>query len=340
MNINEIKNYYIQKDKIYFASIELTQNCNFKCRHCYCTDKGCLNMSVDSYKIIIDKLYDIGCLFLNFTGGEIFTNKDFIDIYLYAKNKGFIIDLLTNISLLNDSILSVFKQYPPNSIAITLYGSNPHEYEEFTGDADNYNKVMTALKTLKENHIHFVLRSVAAKSYYHSLCCGDFQKIAEDLNTSFKYEPIIFPQTSGDKSPLKECLSPFEIVQLENLSVVRRNAWIEEMQKTTPFTWSCRAGFHSLAIDHKGNAYICGLFRKNPISILDNDIFTVTQHLRKIHSHHIEIMNNNECHDCKNRRICKWCPAYSLIYNNNEHEKIPFFCELATERVKMFGTEK
>lgn len=67
MNINEIKEYYIQKGKIYFASIELTQNCNFKCKHCYCTDKSSLNMPLDLYKTIIDKLHDIGCLFLNFT---------------------------------------------------------------------------------------------------------------------------------------------------------------------------------------------------------------------------------------------------------------------------------
>lgn len=337
MDINHIKEIYIQKGKIYFASIELTQNCNFKCKHCYCSDKANPNMTLDAYKKIIDKLYDTGCLFLNFTGGEIFTNKNFIDIYTYAKNKGFIIDLLTNISLLNESMISVFKKYPPNSIAVTLYGSNPQEYELFTGDAKNYNRVMKALNLLRQNGLHFVLRSVAAKTYYHSLYCGNFQEIAEKMGASFKYDPIIFPKTSGDKSPLSECLSPLEIVQLENASDIRRKAWIDEIQKTEPFVWTCRAGLNSFSIDYKGDAYVCGLFRKDPISILDNDISTVLDHLRRIHACHIEIVKNNECSKCQNRRICKWCPAYSLIYNGDENKKIPFLCELANERVRSFG---
>ena len=70
----------------------------------------------------------MGCLFLNFTGGEIFTYKNFIEIYTYAKNKGFIIDLLTNASLIDNRLITVFKNLPPNSIAVTLYGTNEEDY--------------------------------------------------------------------------------------------------------------------------------------------------------------------------------------------------------------------
>ena len=126
-------------------------------------------------------------------------------------------------------------------------------------------------------------------------------------------------------------------MQLENASDIRRKAWIDEIQKTEPFVWTCRAGLNSFSIDYKGDAYVCGLFRKDPISILDNDISTVLDHLRRIHACHIEIVKNNECSKCQNRRICKLCPAYSLIYNGDENKKIPFLCELANERVRSFG---
>ena len=33
MKVEEIKNWYLKKEKLYFASIELTQNCNFKCKN-------------------------------------------------------------------------------------------------------------------------------------------------------------------------------------------------------------------------------------------------------------------------------------------------------------------
>lgn len=108
MKLSEIKEWYIQYKKLYFASIELTQNCNFRCKHCYCPDKKFSGLTLEECKIIIDKLSNTGCLFLNLTGGKIFTHKNFIDIYKYAKNKGFIIDLLTNASLIDESIINIF----------------------------------------------------------------------------------------------------------------------------------------------------------------------------------------------------------------------------------------
>lgn len=337
MKLDEIKKWYIENKKVYFASIELTQKCNFRCKHCYCTDKCQPNLDLESYKRIIDKIYDTGCLFLNFTGGEIFTNRDFIDIYLYAKNKGFIIDLLTNISLLSPEILSVLQEYPPNCIAVTIYGTNPHEYGEFTGDDSNYFKVMEALRQLKQNNIHFVLRTVATKTYYSSLFAGQFQNIADRFHSTFKYDPIVFPQTSGNRTPLEVCLSSDEIVSLESQSAERAAAWKNEITNNHEFKWSCKAGFNSFSVDCKGDAYICGLYRERPISILQHSTEEVLTHLRKIHDEHLKIVASNECSQCVNRKICKWCPAYSRIYNGNDDSKIPFFCDLASKRVKVFG---
>ena len=337
MTIEDIRKWCIENNKIYFASIELTQNCNFQCKHCYCPNKNDSHLSAKEYYEIIDKIYDAGCLFLNFTGGEIFTNKDFIHIYMYAKQKGFIIDLLTNASLLSDSILDVFKKYPPNNIAVTIYGTSPKEYEAFTGKAENFYKVIEALEKLKENHIHFVLRTVAAKTYYESLFKGDFDRIAAHFQTSFKYEPIIFPKTSGDPQPLEECLSVSDIVCLESHYPERANAWKNEISCNKEFCWSCNAGFHSFAVDYKGNAFICGLYRQSPISLLHCDIDKVLVHLRAIHQTHLDIVASNACRYCENRAICKWCPAYSRIYNGTDCDKIPFFCELSAERKSVFG---
>ena len=337
MKIKDIKKWYIDNNKIYFVSIELTQQCNFHCKHCYCTDKYSPHLDLDSYRLIIDKIYYTGCLFVNFTGGEILTNKDFTNIYMYAKQKGFIIDLLTNASLISDDIISVFKEYPPNNIAITIYGTTPYEYGKFTGDEKNYYRVMAALDRLKNNHIHFVLRTVASKTYYKSLCSGEFQKLADHFNVSFKYDPIIFPQTSGNRLPLKECLSPEEIVILESQNIERTNAWKNEIASEENYQWTCHAGFNSFGVDCHGDAHICGLYRTQPISLLQHSMNEVLLHLRKIHTEHLKIVASNECSHCANRKICKWCPAYSQIYNGNNYEKIPFFCELASQRVKFFG---
>lgn len=337
MKIEEIKEWYIQHEKIYFSSIELTQNCNFKCKHCYCEDKNSLGLTLEQCKIIIDKLHSIGCLFLNFTGGEILTHKQFQDIYMYAKNKGFIIDLLTNASLIDENLIDLFLKFPPNNIAITIYGTNESDYNNFTGNADNYNTVINALTLLKQNNINFVLRTVAANTLRESLMNCDFEKIADRFGTTFKYDPIIFPKTTGDITPLQESMSVCQIIELEKRNEQRQKAWTKAIHKDKPYTWTCSAGISSMTIDHKGDAYVCGLYRNSPISMIDNDIQTVLNHLRVIHEHHKTIVQTNQCSQCDKRHFCKWCPAYSYIYNGNDNEKIGFFCELAKMREKYFG---
>lgn len=336
MKFNEIKEWFVSNKKLYFTSIELTQNCNFKCRHCYCADKGTKNLPLEDWCNIIDKLHSTGCLFLNFTGGEIFTYEYFKEIYTYAKNKGFIIDLLTNASLLDNELIELFTHLPPNNIAITIYGTCEEDYLNFTGNKENFNKTIKALELLKANNIPFVLRTVATKTLKNSLLNREFEKLATRFDTTFKYDPIVFPKTTGDISPLNESLDVNEIIDLEMRTPLRKQAWKTQINSNKKFNWSCKGGINSMAIDFQGNAFICGLYRKNPISLITNDITTVLNHLHEIHKEHVKIVESNECSTCNRRNICKWCPAYSFIYNNNDNKKIQFFCDLAESRVKAF----
>ena len=89
------------------GSIELTQRCNNKCVHCYnnlaAGDNAALEseLSLDEHCRIIDEIADFGCLWLLLTGGEIFLRRDFLDIYSYAKQKGLLVTLFTNGTLIN-----------------------------------------------------------------------------------------------------------------------------------------------------------------------------------------------------------------------------------------------
>ena len=90
--------------------IEVTQLCNNKCIHCYNNLPGGdlkakeEELSFDEYRRILDEIVDAGCLWLLFTGGEIFIRKDFIDIYTYARQKGLLITLFTNGTLISSEI--------------------------------------------------------------------------------------------------------------------------------------------------------------------------------------------------------------------------------------------
>ena len=74
------------------AQLELTRNCNQKCCFCFqhCTDScNYIDLDVNSWFLIIDKLENLGIETINLSGGEVFLYKNIKEILKYAKLKGF-----------------------------------------------------------------------------------------------------------------------------------------------------------------------------------------------------------------------------------------------------------
>ena len=120
------------------GSIELTQRCNNQCIHCYNNlsigDQNARGeeLTLGEYRRILDEIAAAGCLWLLLTGGEIFIRKDFLDIYTYARQKGFLITLFTNGTLIDHEVADQLAQLPPFSIEITIYGHSKQTYESIT----------------------------------------------------------------------------------------------------------------------------------------------------------------------------------------------------------------
>ena len=85
-----------------FAQVELTKNCNFKCKFCF---ENCdvhdkyQDKPPEMWKKVIDELYNLGIKKIHFSGGENFLYKHFKEILKYSKEKG-----LTNLINTNASI--------------------------------------------------------------------------------------------------------------------------------------------------------------------------------------------------------------------------------------------
>lgn len=333
MNFADLKKYAKEKGMLVTASFELTQNCNFGCKHCYCANKNSKSLSTQTVKDILDKLRNANVLGITFTGGEVLMRKDFLDIYMYAKKLGFFITVFTNASLITDEIIDVFSKYKPYAVEITLYGTNEKEYGSFTGKEENFLKVMHNIDRLYQNNVTIQLKTVAVKSAYKSLISGEYQKIADKYGVALNYDPIIFPRHDGNQDPLQHRLTPRESVYLDSLDPNRVSQWKERIQMDgDPFKFRCTGGVSRLSIDYEGNASICGLYRGESISLIDNDIETVRSHLLDVHNRIVKLAEESSCNSCKHRKICKWCPVYSSLENGTLDKKIDYFCKLSQAR--------
>src|ERR1700694_4619237 len=75
------------------GTIEITNRCPLTCSHCYnnlpMNDLAArrAELTTEEHKRLLDELSDLGCLWLLYSGGEIFARRDFLEIYEYAKRK-------------------------------------------------------------------------------------------------------------------------------------------------------------------------------------------------------------------------------------------------------------
>lgn len=141
------KEKWVKQRLPYSVLFELTARCNMNCVHCYLQNvHDTKELSYDKIIEIIDILYEKGIVFLTFTGGEILLRKDFVDIYLYAKKKGFLVELFTNGYLFDDKIIDALAEYPPLLVDISLYGASENTYRKVTGLQNAFARVIQNCK--------------------------------------------------------------------------------------------------------------------------------------------------------------------------------------------------
>ncbi len=252
-----------------FGSIELTGKCNLKCIHCYAvTERDKPVMSTGEIKKIINGLAKTGCLFLHLTGGECTLRNDFSAIYKHAYNKGIILTISTNGTLINDKIIALFKECPPYRIFVSLYGSNNIIHEKITDVKGSFNKTIDGLKKMKAANLNVFVNCLAMKDNIEDM--AEIKKITKSLGVqSFFYSRIVrilnYDKTPYKLKAKKDLLNkylPKNITRNKFLGINRKN------------NGKCLAGFNSFHIDCEGFLMPCKMVRRVKFKIDNGDIKT------------------------------------------------------------------
>src|SRR5262249_45787287 len=250
------------------GTMEVPRRCPLECLHCYnnlpMTDGSAREreLTFDEHCRLLDELADAGCLWLLYTGGEIFARRDFLDIYTYAKRKGFIITLFTNGTLVTERIADYLATWRPFAIEITLYGRTKETYERLTGIPGSYEKCLRGIRVLLDRGLPLALKTVAVSTNRHEVL--EMQRFAEeDLGLKFKFDSMTTPPTDFPQTPLKARLSAEEGVALDLADARRADEWVRfaeevrraiEVKPIADTIYQCGGGISSFAIDPYGGA--------------------------------------------------------------------------------------
>ena len=333
------------------GSIELTQRCNNRCVHCYnnlaAGDKKALEneLSTDEHCRIIDEIAEFGCLWLLLTGGEIFLRKDFLEIYTHAKQKGLLITLFTNGTLITPAIADYLAKLPPFAIEITLYGGTAKTYESITGVPGSYDRCLKGIRLLMDRSLPLKLKTMAIAQNRHEIF--DMKRFVEaEFGLDFKFDAMVNPRRDCSQSPLEVRLSPREIVALDLEDTDRVAEWKQlaaRLNKSVPDPekagklYQCGGGSQSFAIDPLGRLAVC---------VLSGDTYDLRQgsfkegwekHLFSLGQK--KMSHRTKCSDCRIRTMCGMCPANSELECRDAETPVDFLCEVAHLRAYALGLE-
>lgn len=255
------------------GTVEVTRRCPLTCAHCYNNlpmgDRQAREqeLTYDEHCRLIDEMVQAGCLWLLYTGGEVFARPDFLDIYTYAKQQGLLITLFTNGTLITPDIADALTHWRPFAIEITLYGYTKATYERLTGRPGTYDRCLRGIHLLLERDLPLKLKTVAVTLNQHEI--WDIKRFAQvELGVEFKFDAMMNPRIDCSQSPLQVRLEPKEVVALDLLDPERVASWRDfATQFAGPVNpperrqelYHCGGGINGFAIDPYGKMSICVL---------------------------------------------------------------------------------
>jgi radical SAM protein with 4Fe4S-binding SPASM domain len=332
------------------GSIEVTRRCPHACVHCYnnlpLSDREARRseLSYEEHCRILDEITEAGCLWLLYTGGEMFVRKDFLDIYIYAKQKGLIITLFTNGTLITPEIADELARWSPFSIEVTLYGRTKETFEKITGVSGSYERCLRGIHLLMERRLPLTLKSVILTLNKHEI--WEMKRfVEEDLGLEFRFDAMINPRIDRSLTPLDVRLTPQEVVELDMGDPKRAKEWKKYTEQLSGYApplehrdelYQCGGGEVGFAIDPYGKMSICSFSLGDTWDLrLGSFREGWEDFLREVRRK--KITRQTRCASCRIKAMCGMCPANGELENGDAEEPVDFLCQVAHLRAYALG---
>jgi len=305
---------------------EITYACNHKCAFCYnCPERGHRELGKDQIISGLNKLADLGCIFLVLTGGEPLTRPDFFDIAWAGKRLGFALRIYTNGYLVDEVVARKMKELMPFEVEISFHGSNPESFDKLTGVPGSFHRVLQGIKNLRNLDLKVNLKVPITK--WNQWEIREIQALGASLGCHTEFDPVITPRDDGDTSPLalqadREFLD--KLWSPEYADVTHEEAPMP--RNDTAVEANCGTGRSTIALDPYGNIYPCVQWRRSAGNITEvEDLRSLWLHspvLNEVRRIAVEIPKTT-LKTCESGEFCSFCPGVAEVQTGDPRNIYP-----------------
>lgn len=301
--------------------IEIADACNERCIHCYIPNDYKTNV-IDSalFYRIIEEGRNMNIIHVTLSGGEPLLHKDILGFLKKCRELELSVNVLSNLTLLTDDILSEMKKNNLLSVQVSLYSMDAAVHDSITKLNGSFEKTKAGILRLCDEGIPVQISCPIIKqnkeSYVDVLHWGWAHNIAVAT------EPVIFAAYDHSGCNLENRLSIEEVdaVLAEQLQdgyaeSIRKTA--EEKEKLTGNDPICSVCRYSFCVAASGKVFPCAGWQNNVVGDLNcqsvQEVWESSEKIQELRQ--IKRSRFSRCVDCKDRGYCTVC----MMWNSNEN---------------------
>lgn len=315
------KNIFNQNDFLRSIHIEIANECNERCVHCYIPHE-CKTKVIDFDLLlrILEQGRSMNIINVTLSGGEPLIHKDIIKILTKCRELDLSVNLLSNLTLLNDDIISEMRQNPLLSVQTSLYSMNPMIHDSITKVNGSFERTKMNLLKLYSAGIPLQISCPIMKQNKDSFI--DVVNWGNDHNIGVSTDYVIFAAYDHSNINLSNRLSLDEVgeaidKQLSDDYVGMLCDIADEknaLTKNDPICSICRYNF---CVSAEGDVFPCVGWQTKKIGNLNNhtvrEIWEMSAEIHKLRE--IKRGQFPKCVSCKDRGYCTVC----MMSNSNEN---------------------
>ncbi len=308
-------------DAPYRMDLALTYGCNNHCAHCYNEPgRGKTPLTVDQWKLVLDKMEEIAIPHVVFTGGEPTTLPFLPELVRYAGKLGIVSGLNTNGRLLrNEALTEELARSSLDHVQITLESAEPDIHDEMVGVKGAWEETVAGIRMAVKHQIHINTNTTMITSNTSVQSIGKLSDLLVELGVKTIGLNALIRSGKGkdfDKGIPVEQLPPLLNAAKE---AAERNG--QRLLWYTPTQYcafdpvasgvgykSCSAAKYSMCIEPDGNVLPCQSWYRPVGNILKDDWNSIWNSPLCLRLRNKEYMPA-VCRGCERFEICSCgCP--------------------------------
>ena len=143
--------------------VEITDKCNFRCKHCF-ANKNDFELTMQSWKKIFENICKEKIQSITITGGEPLLYKELFLLLKQVKVRRTLLAMDTNASLVNESNIKLIEKYF-KKVRVSYYGLNRSWNANTQSKACDEERFLKSLKLLIVLDINCSVSTLGVKTY-------------------------------------------------------------------------------------------------------------------------------------------------------------------------------